>query len=198
VRPGCVPKGNAYHGVVFHKERDSACCDEGSHGVAQAGATVGDEARRPEWQCWPRLHVPQEARRRSLSKEAIRATPPGPLPVGWRNDPASAPCRARVAVRWQPPHLYTVKFNSARGFVCGPPRIGVPSNGPQTGRPSPMAKFKRLTLHGTADKVMVNMDLVLFVRPFERYSAIFFSEQHSMVVAESVNDILQAESLPNA
>jgi hypothetical protein len=83
-------------------------------------------------------------------------------------------------------------------FLYSPPRIGVPSDGSQTGRPSPMAKFKRLTLHGTTDKVVVNLDLVLFVRPFERYSAIFFAEQHSMVVAESVNDILQAESLPNA
>jgi hypothetical protein len=61
-----------------------------------------------------------------------------------------------------------------------------------------MAKFKRLILYGTTDKVVVNLDLVLFVRPFEHYSAIFFSEQHSMVVVESVNDILQADPLTSA
>jgi hypothetical protein len=61
-----------------------------------------------------------------------------------------------------------------------------------------MAKFKRLTLYGTTDEVIVNMDRVLFMRPFDRYAAIHFSDEHSITVVESVNDILQAEPLPNA
>ena len=61
-----------------------------------------------------------------------------------------------------------------------------------------MAIFKQLTLHGTTDKVIINMDLVLFMRPYDRYSAIYFSDQHGITVAESVDDILQAEPLTDA
>ena len=61
-----------------------------------------------------------------------------------------------------------------------------------------MAKFKQLIMDDTTDKVIVNLDLVLFMRPFGRYTAIHFSDQHSITVTGSVNDILQAEPLPNA
>jgi hypothetical protein len=61
-----------------------------------------------------------------------------------------------------------------------------------------MAKFKQLTISGTTTKVVVNMDMVVFMRPFDSFTDVRFSDQHSIEVAESVNDILQAETLTNA
>jgi hypothetical protein len=61
-----------------------------------------------------------------------------------------------------------------------------------------MAKFKQLTIHGTSDKVIINLDRVLFIRPYDRYAGVYFTDRHSITVAESVNDILQAKTLPNA
>jgi hypothetical protein len=61
-----------------------------------------------------------------------------------------------------------------------------------------MAKFKKLTEHGTEAKLTVNMDRILFIRSHDRSSHIYFSEQHSIEVAESVKDIMRAEPLPHA
>lgn len=53
-----------------------------------------------------------------------------------------------------------------------------------------MAQFKEITLHGTADRMIINLDRVLYLQRHAGYTSIHFDEAHHIAAVGSADQIL--------
>ncbi len=58
-----------------------------------------------------------------------------------------------------------------------------------------MAQFKKLTLHGTNEKVVINMEEVQAMRSYAGSTSIQFSDTFSDLVAETLDQTLRTAPL---